>query len=76
MDLGAAEVLARKIAARSLPPGSCHLHRSEVTESNAASLCICHNADCTSTRDDKAAKPPVMRHKTDAPEIAISMHLS
>jgi hypothetical protein len=41
-----------------------------------ASLCICHNADCTSTRDDKAAKPPAMREKTDAPEIAISMHLS
>jgi tRNA 2-selenouridine synthase SelU len=30
----------------------------------------------TSTRDEMAAKPPLMRAQIDAPEIVISMHLS
>jgi hypothetical protein len=30
---------------------------------SAASLCIYHKADCTSSRDDEAAKPPMMQEE-------------
>jgi hypothetical protein len=52
-------------AAGAHPFGDRHLYASVV------------GIECTtSTRDEMAAKPHPMRGEADAPEIAISMHLS
>ena len=97
----------RAITAPRLPS----LNRSKIVASSAASLCICHSGNLTpipelrsrrsppdvqeinapeiaismhlsigqvstSTRNEEAAKPPLMWEKTDPPGIVISMHLS